>query len=342
MGFGSVAAAPGIKNPISAARAMLQYARRVDVLGRVPPLTLCGHGAQEFARAHGVEVVPDDQLFSDRARADWEYWNAQLRGGSSTESMSQAESPTSRRLDAHQDTVGAVCLHFPSSGATSAAAGVSSGGLLLKHPGRIGEAAVYGAGCWAGPIGKSSAQSGSTQWWLACSISGTGEAIMRANLARRISEELDRAWDALTHDRIVTTGSDEGEEEMEVIDNELDVHQILYDVLKKEFEHGRQEVGWDGSDKPTVGVLVMVGNGDIVRLYSAFTAAGMAIAYAKDDVSLRYCEVNFESTSNYRTFALISCRKKGGFLGLLLLKLIQCTRVRQIRNCISDCAEPVQ
>ncbi|KAL1679435.1 nucleophile aminohydrolase [Schizophyllum commune] len=298
MGFGSVAAAPGIKNPISAARAMLQYARRVDVLGRVPPLTLCGHGAQEFARAHGVEVVPDDQLFSDRARADWEYWNAQLRGGSSTESMSQAESPTSRRLDAHQDTVGAVCLHFPSSGATSAAAGVSSIRDVLGR--RQSTAPAAGQDLSESQVRKVDRLSGgsraaslasNTQIVLFASTQltfvGTGEAIMRANLARRISEELDRAWDALTHDRIVTTGSDEGEEEMEVIDNELDVHQILYDVLKKEFEHGRQEVGWDGSDKPTVGVLVMVGNGDIVRLYSAFTAAGMAIAYAKDDVADR-------------------------------------------------------
>ena len=36
--FGSVAAAPGIRNPISAARAVLHNARRVDVLGRIPPL----------------------------------------------------------------------------------------------------------------------------------------------------------------------------------------------------------------------------------------------------------------------------------------------------------------
>ena len=36
--FGSVAAAPGVRNPICAARAVLQNARRVDVFGRVPPL----------------------------------------------------------------------------------------------------------------------------------------------------------------------------------------------------------------------------------------------------------------------------------------------------------------
>ncbi|KAL1724032.1 nucleophile aminohydrolase [Schizophyllum commune] len=284
--FGSVAAAPGIKNPISAARAVLQNARRVDVLGRVPPMTLCGHGARGFARAHGVEVVPDDQLVSARARADWEYWSAQLRGSSSTESMLQAESPTSRRLDSHQDTVGAVCLHFPSSGARSAAAGVSSiRAVLARQP-----STAQGAG--RDPLGSPTCKvdrvSGGWRNVADPILAGTGEAIMRANLARRISEELDRAWDAQGQDRSVLSGSDEEDDDIASIGNELDVHQILYDVLKKEFGHGRQEVGWDGCDQPTVGVLVIVGNGETVRLYSAFTAVKMAIAYAREGVSPQY------------------------------------------------------
>lgn len=42
------------------------------------------------------------------------------------------------------DTVGAVVLL---NGRLSA--GVSSGGTFLKHPGRVGQAGVYGSGCWA-------------------------------------------------------------------------------------------------------------------------------------------------------------------------------------------------
>lgn len=43
------------------------------------------------------------------------------------------------------DTVGVVCRD--ANGCMYSA--VSSGGVALKHPGRIGEAAMFGAGCWA-------------------------------------------------------------------------------------------------------------------------------------------------------------------------------------------------
>lgn len=51
----------------------------------------------------------------------------------------------SQRLAEVSDTVG--CIVVEAGGKVSA--GVSSGGLAIKFPGRVGEAAIHGAGCWA-------------------------------------------------------------------------------------------------------------------------------------------------------------------------------------------------
>ena len=88
------------------------------------------------------------------------------------------------------DTVGCVAL-APDGGV---AAGVSSGGIVLKTEGRVGEAAVYGAGCWAqqtpgqqglqhGLQGQQSAAAGAAPA-VACSVTGVGEHVMRHLLAR--------------------------------------------------------------------------------------------------------------------------------------------------------------
>ncbi|GBF97541.1 hypothetical protein Rsub_10142 [Raphidocelis subcapitata] len=99
-----------------------------------------------------------------------------------------AAPPRAERLADVSDTVGALVVC--ADGAT--AAGVSSGGLAMKTEGRVGEAAILGCGCWADDPGPGGGGPPGT----AVSISGLGEAIMRAGLARAASEGLLRGEDA--------------------------------------------------------------------------------------------------------------------------------------------------
>lgn len=111
------------------------------------------------------------------------------------------------------DTVGCVVL-APDG---SVAAGVSSGGILLKAEGRVGEAAAFGAGCWAQaaqpaaprpsvPPKQQQEQAAAEQQAavpplpaLACSVTGVGEAVMRHLLARDCCTDAAAAAEAASH-----------------------------------------------------------------------------------------------------------------------------------------------
>mmetsp|Transcript_42456 Transcript_42456/g.66470 ORF Transcript_42456/g.66470 Transcript_42456/m.66470 type:complete len:248 (-) Transcript_42456:81-824(-) len=90
--------------------------------------------------------------------------------------------------DVHQhDTVGAVCIDQYGNLASS----VSSGGLSLKIPGRVGEAAIFGCGCYAdnGAHGAQGINSGqpNRKRGVAVSTTGTGEEIMMRQLSSGIA-----------------------------------------------------------------------------------------------------------------------------------------------------------
>ncbi|PFH53818.1 hypothetical protein AMATHDRAFT_73230 [Amanita thiersii Skay4041] len=236
--FGSVGAVSGVKNPIKIARMVLEHSRVPDKLGRLRPMMLVSNGARDFvttttsSAGTKVELVPPESLITPQASNEWKMWKDRLISASESVSIGQMDG-----LDNIQDTVGAVAW----SEGVGAAAGVSSGGLLLKDSGRVGEAAIYGAGCWA-------------QRSMCCSVSGAGEYIIRAMLARSIGEELMKHVDA-------------------------DPHDILYRILVEKF--------WDpcrsrGEPYPNAGVVLLTSNEDtnLVRLWCAFTTPSMAIAYA--------------------------------------------------------------
>ncbi|EJD02887.1 N-terminal nucleophile aminohydrolase [Fomitiporia mediterranea MF3/22] len=143
--FGSVGAVQGVKNPVSLASAIMQNSTEPQPLGRVLPLTLVGPGAHAFAESSGLQLIDPNSLISEQARREWEKWKTRFE--SSVTSVQGPNIPecrsrnftfatTSEAESSHlEDTVGAVACDM--SGRM--AAGVSSGGLLLKYPGRIGE-----------------------------------------------------------------------------------------------------------------------------------------------------------------------------------------------------------
>ncbi|KAJ8582468.1 N-terminal nucleophile aminohydrolase [Rhizopogon salebrosus TDB-379] len=238
--FGSVGAVSGVKNPIKLASAVLRHSREPDSLGRIRPMTLVASGAHSFASSQGIKTVIPNEMTSPHAIREWQKWKSQLEHPANDDQGSLPQ-------DAMQDTVGAVAWDDEGN----LAAGVSSGGLLLKYSGRVGEAAIYGAGCWA-------QQSLSKHSGMACSISGTGEHIIRCGLARVLGEAL------------------------QFPESDVDTHEVLLQVLNKQFAeplHRRGEL------VPNAGVLLLTkerGEDDEVmpRLWCAFTTQSMAVAYA--------------------------------------------------------------
>ena len=149
--YGGVAAAQGLRHPISVARKILE----------VGPLLLSGEGARRFAEAHGGEVCGPEELITAKQRQQWEQTEEQLRQERQTEPGSN-------------DTVGCIALDMHGL----IAVGSSTGGEDHNPPGRVGDTAQIGCGVYAdNALG-------------ACAVSGTGEAIMQIVLAKSAVELL--------------------------------------------------------------------------------------------------------------------------------------------------------
>ncbi|OQR77544.1 threonine aspartase 1-like [Tropilaelaps mercedesae] len=167
---GSVGAVPSVPHAILIAHKM--------VLARHGPACLVGPGALDWFRENGgrmpeVEVITNNQR---KMFAKYRTAGAVLSVEEPVLSNASAGCQTARsdEDDLRFDTVGAVALV-----GSRITAGVSSGGTFLKPPGRVGQAGVYGAGCWADHT-------------AGVSTSGTGEHLIRTMLASRCVAALGR------------------------------------------------------------------------------------------------------------------------------------------------------
>jgi L-asparaginase / beta-aspartyl-peptidase len=173
---GAVACVRTVRNPVRLARAILE---------RSPHVLLAGDGAEAFAREQGIAPV-DTRYFWTARR--WERFVAMKRDLGEDVAWPEAEST---------GTVGAIAL----DGAGHLAAATSTGGMINKHAGRVGDSPIIGAGTYA------------DDRTCAVSATGTGEAIMRALVAHEVAarmchraETVEQAAEAAVMEELVRVG----------------------------------------------------------------------------------------------------------------------------------------
>ncbi len=158
-GIGAVAAVTYPKNPVLLARKVMELTDHVII---------SGEGADELARRLGMERHPGP---SSNVLARYkEFIGKAFREGNVRFKKTFELARRLGLIDLH-DTVGAVALDR--NGRLAAA--VSTGGVMLKFPGRVGDSAIPGAGFYASRS-------------AAAVATGIGEVIIKFMLSLRVVE----------------------------------------------------------------------------------------------------------------------------------------------------------
>src|SRR5207249_1252820 len=130
---GAVASVTTIKNPISAARAVMEKTKH---------LLLVGPGADRFAREQGLRTVGPWYFYTEHRLKELREEQDKERKKREQRPEGQGRGPSPPR---HFGTVGAVARDRDNH----LAAGTSTGGLTNKMPGRVGDSPIIGAGTYA-------------------------------------------------------------------------------------------------------------------------------------------------------------------------------------------------
>ncbi len=147
---GAVASVMGPRNPVQAARLVME---------RSPHVVLTGPGALRFLQSHAVPFEDASYFGTEERRA-------------ALAAMRERPPSAADDFDRH-GTVGAVALDR----AGHLAAATSTGGRTGKAPGRVGDTPIPGAGTWADTV-------------CAVSATGHGESFIRAAAAHEISARI--------------------------------------------------------------------------------------------------------------------------------------------------------
>ncbi len=149
---GAVAAIQHLRNPITAARLVME---------RTAHSLLVGRGAERFAEAQGIPLCDESELLTGQELERWKL----------IKNKADFKVEESFRGKPH-GTVGAVAMDRDGH----IAAGTSTGGTPNKVQGRVGDSPLIGCGCYADDLSAG------------VSTTGWGESIMKVVLAKTACE----------------------------------------------------------------------------------------------------------------------------------------------------------
>jgi beta-aspartyl-peptidase (threonine type) len=153
---GGVGCVERIANPVRAAR---------KILSESPHVYFVGEGAERFAAEHGIALCKNEDLIIPREVERLRDYLA--RGDNHGDDLFAPA--------ISHDTVGAVALDRNGN----IAAATSTGGILAKAPGRLGDSSLIGCGCYAN---NESAAASTTGW---------GEPLMKLVLAKWAADRVE-------------------------------------------------------------------------------------------------------------------------------------------------------
>jgi beta-aspartyl-peptidase (threonine type) len=155
---GAVAEVQTIRNPITAAKTVMERSQHV---------LLASHGAEKFAKECGLEIVDPSYFYDEERYRQWMATKDKDGNSWAGDTMPLPSGKSEKKFG----TVGAVALDVNGN----LAAGTSTGGINNKKFGRVGDSPIIGAGTYA------------NNKTCAISCTGEGEFFIRNVIAYDIS-----------------------------------------------------------------------------------------------------------------------------------------------------------
>ncbi len=151
---GAVAAVTVVKNPIRAARAVME---------KTPHVMVVGVGAEKVAKEAGLEIV------------DTGYFRTEQRWKELQDYLAKKKAANDPPPHHQWGTVGAVAVDKNGS----LFAGTSTGGMTGKIPGRLGDSPIIGAGTYADNAGCAVSATGHGEYFIRFHVASDINALMK-------------------------------------------------------------------------------------------------------------------------------------------------------------------